>query len=418
MTQPSIASGHEGSVKDQFQIYMQKLRAGDMGSLPALGALLVLVALFSSTSSTFLTPINFANLFVQAAQLTVLAAALVFVLLLGEIDLSAGVTAGVGMALFYTFFHGGTSWPIALAIGFGFGAFVGFVIGFFVAKIGVPSFVVTLGFFLGFQGLQLVLLGAGGQFRIDVPVIEAIMTKNLPLIGGWIFLFIVVIFSFLLSIYDRRQRAKHGLPNKPFAIVLFRISLLAVLGSITVAILNGNRSVSIIEISGVPIVIPLVVVVLTIGTLVLDRTTFGRHLYAVGGNAEAARRAGIKVTRIKISAFMIASTLAVLSGLLQVSRLGGVEATAGRQIVLSGVAAAVVGGVSLFGGKGRLAQAAIGAMVIAIIDNGLGLLEFPAGVNLIVAGAVLSLAATVDALSRKRAGSSPRFWKSKVTSTS
>jgi D-xylose transport system permease protein len=225
-------------------------------------------------------------------------------------------------------------------------------------------------------------------------------------------------FTFALAIYDRRKSAKHVLPNKPFAIVLFRISLIAILGGIAIAILNGNRSVSIIAISGVPIVIPLVVVVLTIGTLVLDRTRFGRHLYAVGGNAEAARRAGIKVTRIKITAFMIASTLAVLSGLLQVSRLGGVEATAGRQIVLSGVAAAVVGGVSLFGGKGRLAQAAIGAMVIAIIDNGLGLLEFPAGVNLIVAGAVLSLAATVDALSRKRTGASPRFWKTKSATTS
>jgi D-xylose transport system permease protein len=404
MEQNVFSTGHEGSLKDQYQSYLQRVKAGDMGSLPALGALLTLVILFSATSTSFLTPLNFANLFVQSAELMMLAAALVFVLLLGEIDLSAGVTAGVGMAIFYTLFHGGMSWPLALLAGFGFGALVGLIVGFFVAKIGVPSFVVTLGFFLGFQGLQLVLLGAGGQFRIDVQPIEAIMTKNLPRIGGWIFLAICLIISILITLADRRRRAKHGLANKPMAIPLLRISLIGLVGAISIVILNGNRSVSVIPIFGTPIVIPVVVFVLGAGTLLLDRTKFGRHLYAVGGNAEAARRAGIKVTRIKITAFMISSTLAVFSGLLHVSRLGGVEATAGRQIVLSGVAAAVVGGVSLFGGKGRLAQAAIGAMVIAVIDNGLGLLEFPAGVNFLVAGGVLTLAATVDALSRKRTG--------------
>ena len=331
-----------------------------------------------------------------------LAVALVFVLLLAEIDLSAGVTAGVAMAIFYTLYHGGTNWGLALAMGFIFGALVGLVLGSFVAKIGVPSFVVTLGFYLGFQGVQLMLLGAGGQFRVDVPAVQALMTKNLNPLGGWIFLVFVTVLFALISLWDRSRRTRAGLSNKPIGILAIKISAIVVLGSIATSILNLDRSMSIIKISGVPIVVPLVVFVVAVGTFVLDRTKFGRYLYAVGGNAEAARRAGIKVARVRIYAFIIASTLACLSGLLHVSRLGGVEATAGRQIVLSGVAAAVVGGVSLFGGRGRLIHAVIGAMVIAMIDNGLGLLEFPAGVNLLVTGAVLTLAATIDALSRKR----------------
>jgi D-xylose transport system permease protein len=190
--------------------------------------------------------------------------------------------------------------------------------------------------------------------------------------------------------------------------MLSRVALIAVLGGVAVAAMSVNRSVSVVPIDGVPIVIPIVIAILFIGTFVLDRTTFGRHLYAVGGNPEAARRAGIKVAKIRITAFIICSTLAVVSGILAASRIGAIESTAGRSIVLSGVAAAVVGGVSLFGGRGRLIHAAIGALVIAIIDNGLGLIGLPAGVNFLVTGAVLIAAATIDALSRKRSGGGVR----------
>ncbi|MCU1534815.1 MAG: Xylose transport system permease protein XylH, partial [Glaciihabitans sp.] len=165
-----------------------------------------------------------------------------------------------------------------------------------------------------------------------------------------------------------------------------------------------DRSVSILPISGVPIVVPIALVLLWAGTFLLDRTRFGRHLYAVGGNPEAARRAGIKVASVRIVAFILCSTLSVVSGVFDASRIGSVDSGAGKAIVLSGVAAAVVGGVSLFGGRGRLVHAAIGAFVIAVIDNGLGLLGLPAGVNFLVTGGVLILAATVDAVSRKRGG--------------
>jgi D-xylose transport system permease protein len=405
MSIPSLASGHEGGVLDQIQGYFRRVKNGEMGALPAIGALIFLTGLFASLSPFFLTKLNFANLFVQAAQLAMLAAALVFVLLLAEIDLSAGVTAGVAMAAFFLLLRDGWNWVIALGVAFMVGALVGFIIGFFVAKVGIPSFVITLGFFLGFQGVQLILLGEGGLFRVDVPEIKAIMNANLPEVGGWIMLIAVLAIAAALGFFDRFRRAKKNLPNRPVVFLVAKLGFIALGGGIVIYILNENRSVSVLPISGVPIVIPIALAVLIMATLLLDRTQFGRHLYAVGGNAEAARRAGIKVNRVKILAFMIASSLAVLSGLFHVSRIGAVEATAGRTIVLSAVAAAVVGGVSLFGGKGRIAHAVIGALVIVMIDNGLGLLGLPAGVNFLVTGTVLAAAATIDAVSRKRGGS-------------
>lgn len=409
LTPTEIGSGHEGSIRDQITAYGQRLKNGEMGALPAVIALLALVVLFASLSPYFLTTLNFANLFVQAAQLTVLASALVFVLLLAEIDLSAGVTAGVGMALFVVLNQMlGINWIIAIIASLALGSLVGWTIGIFVAKIGVPSFVVTLGLFLGFQGLMLVMLGDGGLFRLDVPELKAIMNSNMPVAGGWIMLAVMVAVSLALGFYDRARRSKSGVANRPIALMLSRVALIAVLGGIAVGAMSVNRSVSVIAIEGVPIVIPIVIGILFVGTFVLDRTTFGRHLYAVGGNPEAARRSGIKVAKIRITAFIICSTLAVVSGVLAASRIGAIESTAGRSIVLSGVAAAVVGGVSLFGGRGRLIHAAIGALVIAIIDNGLGLVGLPAGVNFLVTGAVLIAAATIDALSRKRSGGGVR----------
>lgn len=399
-----IGSGHEGGVRDQVSAYFSRVKNGEMGSLPAIGALLILVALFSSLSPYFLTNLNLANLFVQAAQLTTLAVALVFVILLAEIDLSAGVAAGVAMDIFYLATKAGVDWIPALGMSLLFGAVLGYTLGFFVAKVGVPSFVITLAFYLSLQGVALILLGDGGLFRVEVPEVKAIMNQNLPVIWGWILLVVMVLVSASLGLYDRARRAKKGLVNRPLSLLISKLVALSAIGGSVVYILNQNRSQGIIEIAGVPIVIPIVVLIIFIGTLVLDRTKFGRHLYAVGGNPEAARRAGIKVTRIRITAFMITSTLAVVAGLFHVSRIGVVEAAAGRTIVLSGVAAAVVGGVSLFGGKGRLVHAAIGAVLISIIDNGLGLLGLSAGISFLVTGAVLALAATVDAVSRKRSG--------------
>jgi D-xylose transport system permease protein len=323
----AIASGHEGNLKDQLSAYVSRLKNGEMGALPAVGALTVLAALFASLSPFFLTKLNFANLFVQAAQLTTLAMALVFVILLAEIDLSAGVMAGVAMDIFYLSIVAGVPWIPALGLALLFGAIVGAILGFFVAKIGVPSFVITLAFFLGFQGLALVLLGDGGLFRVEVPEVKAIMNENLPVWGGWAMLVIILALSAGIGFWDRARRSKQGLVNRPISLLYIKLGFIALIGGATVYVLNLNRSATEIKpIAGVPIVIPLVLAILFLGTFLLDRTRFGRHLYAVGGNPEAARRAGIKVGGIRIAAFMIASTLAVIAGLLHVSRIGVVEA--------------------------------------------------------------------------------------------
>jgi|UniRef100_UPI0040470A10 D-xylose transport system permease protein len=399
-----INTGHEGSISDQVKAYFSRLKAGDMGALPAIAAVVVLMALFANLSPFFLTEINIANLFVQSAVLMVTAMALVFVLLLAEIDLSAGVTAATGMAIFVKMTYDGWEWPIALAVGFLFGLAIGWVIGIFVSKIGVPSFVISLAFFLGLPGVMLIVLDTGGILRLEVEPIKAIMNANLPVWAGWVLLAVAVLTTLSLSLWDRSRRMRVGLPVRSWVFIVAKVAAFLVFGGVAVFILNQPRSlVAANPIQGVPIVVPIVLFLIFLGTFVLSRTKFGRYIYAVGGNPEAARRAGINVAQIRIYAFMIASTLATIGGLLHVSRIGAVEASAGRTVVLSAVAAAVVGGVSLFGGKGKLLNAAIGAVVISIIDNGLGLLGFPAGISYIVTGTVLALAATVDALARKRA---------------
>lgn len=401
----SLASGHEGTLKDQVTAYLRRLKGGEMGSIPAIFAILVLTVVFQIASPFFITKLNFANLFVQSAELTMLAAALVFVILLAEIDLAAGVTAGVAMAVYIQLVkqHGWGLIP-ALTAGFVVGIAIGSVIGFMVAKIGVPSFVVTLAFFLGFQGMQLVLLGEGGVYRVEDTKMLAIMNENLATWGGWLMLAICLAASLSIGLWDRRRRASTGLVNKPISILILKLIGLGLIGAVSIYYLNLNRSQGSIPIKGVPIVIPITIAILFIGTFVLDRTRFGRHLYAVGGNPEAARRAGINVVRIRIAAFVLCSVFAVISGVFHASRIGSVDGSAGHTIVLSGVAAAVVGGVSLFGGRGRLAHAAIGAVVISMIDNGLGLLQMPSGINFLVQGGVLLLAATIDALARRRGG--------------
>ena len=410
-----IGSGQEGGIRDQVQAWFQRVRHGDMGALPAIGGLVVLVILFSILSQTmlgqqfFLTERNFANLLTQAASLVMLAMALVFVILLGEIDLSAGVTAGVALSSFVVLTKPdgiNMNWVLALVIAILVGVAIGTFNGFFVARVGIPSFVVTLGLFIGLQGVTLIVLGDGGVFRIQIPEFLAIQNANLPIWAGWTMLGVILLVSFGMSMWDRRLRTRAGVPNRTIALVWAKLAVIALAGGFVVAVLSSNRSSSIKVIEGVPIVVPIVLLILWIGTFVLDRTKFGRYIYAIGGNAEAARRSGVKVITIRWIAFIVCSVLAVVAGVFSASKVGSINAGFGTDTVLSGVAAAVVGGVSLFGGRGRLMHAAIGALVIAVIANGLGLLNLPAGVNYIVTGGVLVLAATVDAVSRVRAGGS------------
>jgi D-xylose transport system permease protein len=408
-TGDAIGSGQEGGILDQFKGYLARLRSGEMGVLPAVAGFVVLCVLFTALSPFFLTERNFANLLTQAAPIAMLAMAVVFVILLGEIDLSAGVTSGVSMSIFVVLSDPGgikMNWILALIISLVAGVAIGTLIGFFVARVGIPSFVVTLGLFLGLPGLQLLIIGTGGLYNIQQPQVIAIENSNLTDWQGWVMIAVMLIVSFATAMVDRRRRARAGVTNRTIALLWIRLAVILVVGGAVVLQLNQPRGTNFLAISGVPIVVPIVLFILWVGTFVLDRTKFGGYLYAIGGNAEAARRAGIKVVGLKWTAFVICSTLAVVSGLFGASKTGSVDAAFGSLTVLPAIASAVVGGVSLFGGRGRLMHGAVGALVLAVIANGLGLLNLSGGVNLLVTGGVLILAATVDAVSRVRAGGS------------
>jgi len=394
---------------DAARDWWGRVRGGDMGSLPAILGIAVLFLIFSIANDKFLSTLNLANLITQAGSICVLAMGLVFVLLLGEIDLSAGVAGGVSAAIVGLAMtdHGQPWWVAALA-GIAAGAVIGAVIGVLVAKLGIPSFVVTLAFFLALQGVSLKLIGQGGSIGIDDDVIRGMTIKNVPVTVGWV-VAVVLVLAFAAISYNRhRVQVAKGLAHDPLSLVIIKSVVFAAIILGVTALLNSNRSLNpVFPIHGIPWVLPVVAVLLIFWTFVLTRTTYGRHLYAVGGNAEAARRAGINVGMMKISAFVICSSMAAISGILSASYSGKVSPGSGAgNTLLYGVAAAVIGGVSLYGGRGRAVDAVIGGVVIATIPNGLGLLNQASYINFLVTGGVLLVAASVDAISRRRRSAS------------
>ncbi|WP_457189117.1 sugar ABC transporter permease [Nocardioides sp. P5_E3] len=397
------------TIGDSARDYLNRLRGGDMGSLPAILGLVFLFILFASLNDKFLTTYNMANLVVQAGSICVMAMGLIFVLLLGEIDLSAGVAGGASATITALMLidYDWTWWTATLA-GLAVGAVIGLAIGSLVAFLGIPSFVVTLAFFLGLQAVPLKLIGAGGSLRFNDEVLRGLSIKNVPVTAGWIAAILIVLCFAALSLWNYRTLSAKGLVHQPLGLVIIRIVVLAVIVLGITALLSANRSPNpnFLEIRGIPWVLPLVIALLLFWTFVLGRTRFGRHLYAVGGNTEAARRAGINVTRIRIAAFIICSTMAAISGLLLASYVGKVSpGSGGGNVLLYAVAAAVIGGTSLFGGRGRAIDGVIGGLVIATIPNGLGLLNQASYINFLVTGGVLLLAASVDAISRRRRSS-------------
>ncbi|GLY23275.1 ABC transporter permease [Micromonospora sp. NBRC 101691] len=387
--------------------YISRVRGGDIGALPAVLGLVVLCTVFSIMRPSFLSAQNFANLFTQGAAVTLIAMGLVFVLLLGEIDLSAGFASGVCAAVLANIVtKAGLPWYVAVLAAVATGLVIGLVLGFLVAKIGIPSFVVTLAAFLAFQGIVLLLISGGSNISIRDEVLVAIANRNLTPTLGWLFFAVLVGGYAALQLLRHRKRTARGLLADPFPVVLARIGGLAVVLGLAVYILNLERSRNVLinSLKGVPIVVPIIAVLLIFWTFVLQRTSYGRHVYAVGGNREAARRAGINVDRIRISVFVICSTMAAVGGIVAASRANSVDPnTGGSNVLLYAVGAAVIGGTSLFGGKGRVLDAVLGGAVVAVIDNGMGLMGYEAGVKYVVTGVVLLLAASVDAFSRRRA---------------
>ncbi|HEY2058121.1 sugar ABC transporter permease [Amycolatopsis sp. NBC_01480] len=449
------------STGEAIKDYFARMKDGQLGSIPAVLGVIVLAILFSALSGDFFTLRNIANLLAQGAGQTIIAMGIVFVLLLGEIDLSAGTASGLcasvmalhyvkagnllgsmGTGVFISFLVVlGIAVVLALlqriwagaviaAIGIGLIAFgvpvnawlemliaicvgtaIGCITGFLVSKIGMPSFVVTLALFIVWQGVILQFIGEGGTLPISTSdTLNAVANGNLSVAGSWI-LFIIAAGGYaLVALGQHFSRRKRGLVVQPTPIVLFKVGVVAVLAAVSTALLSVNRSSSsLVVIQGVPFVVPIVLVLLVAGTYVLNRTRYGRHIYAVGGNKEAARRAGINVAKLRTSVFVISSTFAAIGAIVYSSKIGAVNPqSGGLNTLLFAVGAAVIGGTSLFGGKGRMIDAVIGGTVLAIVTNGLGLLQQSSAVVNIVTGLVLMLAASVDALSRRRAAASAR----------
>ncbi|ASY20872.1 D-xylose transport system permease protein [Candidatus Planktophila dulcis] len=394
------------TLKGATSNYLSRVKSGDIGSLPAVLGLISLIAVFGAMSEFFLTNRNFANLLTQAAPVMVIAMGLVFVLLLGEIDLSAGYASGVcGAVLVLLVTNEGWSWYTALGASIAVGALLGVLIGTLVSRLGIPSFVVTLAAFLAFQGVLLLLAGEGGTIPIADKTILAVENSNMTPMQGWI-LWAVSSAAYVLGGLSRiNSRRKAGLVVELTQLWAMKTIALLIITGGAVYQLNQERGLSATNSTkGVPIVAPLILVILIAGTFLLSRTAFGRHIYAVGGNAEAARRAGINVKRVRTIAFVLCSALAAVAGMLFASRMNSISpSTGGSSTLLYAVGAAVIGGVSLFGGKGRMRDAILGGLVVAVIDNGMGLLGYGAGIQYLVTGAVLLVSAGVDAISRRGA---------------
>lgn len=399
------------SLGGYFQGYLNKLRGGDVGALPAILGLLVLIAVFWIAKPTqFMTVYNLGNLLQQSGSICVLAMGIGFVLLLGHIDLSAGVIGGVAagvMAQLLVLNNWQWYWAVLAALFVG--VLMGMLTGWLVTVVGIPSFVVTLAFFLAWQGVLLVVMGQEGTVSVGDSVIVAIDGGNMTVAVGWIVVILSILAYAAVNLIVWQRRTAQQLITTPLVVVILRIALIAILLIAATFALSANRGLNNVYLAGIPWIAPIVGVLLVILTFVQNRTSFGRYVYAVGGNAEAARRAGIRVGRMTVYCFVLSSALAAFSGIIDSSRIGSVSSSSGGgNVLLFAVAAAVIGGTSLFGGKGKARDAILGGLVIGIINNGLGLLGVETKINYIITGIVLLLAASVDALSRRRRAGSAR----------
>lgn len=394
-----------GGLRGALLEYIARLRAGDVGSLPVVLGMVLIVAVFTSQTSIFFTARNFDNLIVQMAPLVMIAIGVVFTLLIAEIDLSIGYVSGLGgvAAAWLQQVGTGHDWSglLVIPVVLLFGAAIGLFQGSFVAFLGVPSFVVTLAGLIAFQGVIIAWIGSQATIGIDDKWINDTANYFLPKTAGWVVAVIIVLGYVLSSLEGMLSRRRAGLPAAGVATTLVRIAFIAVVAFGAVGIANHAR--------GVPFAGLLVVALLVFWTFVANRTTFGRHVYAVGGNAEAARRAGINVVFIRLAVFMISSGMAVLGGIMFAARLNSVDLSAGGgPILLNAIAAAVIGGTSLFGGRGRVVSALLGALVIMTIANGLSLMGSTASTQYIITGVILLAAVTLDTVTRRRLESSGR----------
>ena len=376
---------------------------GDLGSLRVVIAIAVIWAIFQVAESRFLTAVNLTNLVLQITAVGLISVGVVLVLLLGEIDLSVGAVSGVCASIMAVLNvqHGWNPYlAIAAAVvaGTGIGLFQGFMFDFF----GIPSFVVTLAGLLAWQGFQLKVLGDTGTINITDPTISGLTGTFYSGAVAWV-IAVAAIGAFAgARLWSRHSRMRAGLASPPLAALLLRVGIVAVAVIACVAVLDSDR--------GVPLAALILVGFVLVFQYVTTRTRFGRHIFAVGGSAEAARRAGISIMRVRVVVFGLASSMAAVGGIMAASRLLAVnQASGGSNLLLLAIAGPVVAGTSLFGGRGSVWTALLGAIVIGSISNGMDLLALASSIQFIVTGAVLLAAVVVDALARSQRAASGRI---------
>ncbi|MEX2203558.1 MAG: ABC transporter permease [Actinomycetota bacterium] len=380
--------------------WWQKVRGGDLGSLPIVVGLVVIVIVFGTLNDVFLTERNFTNLLLQMAPVATIAIGIVFVLLIGEIDLSVAFVSAVGgvvMTLLIRPDDPGFPWFVAVAAALLVTMIIGFLHALIITKAGVPSFVVTLAGLLIWSGVVLYLMTEAtttGTIRIQEPTIVGIASNFLSDAWGLVIGVLIVAGYAFTQLQTARSRRAGGLDTKPASLLGLQVVGLAAVTFFAVWYANLDR--------GIPTVTVILGFFIVFWTFVASRTRFGRHVYAVGGNSEAARRAGINVDRVRIAVFMINGFMAGAGGIILASRLRSVATSSGGgDLLLNVIAAAVIGGTSLFGGIGRVVSALLGALVIASISSGMNLLGLSQGLKFIITGLVLLGAVLIDALSKR-----------------
>jgi D-xylose transport system permease protein len=406
--EPDTAPPRIDALGPYFKAWISGLRGGETGVLPVVAGLIILVVIFQTQDSQFLSAGNLTNLMVQGAVFVLLGMAEVFVLILGEIDLSTGYVAGIGAVI--TCELAGSPhnlpWWICILAGLAATAVIGVIQGSLITRLGLPSFVVTLAGLLGWEGVLIALINQagpsnGGVISIQNNVLNDIVNGDLSTTAGWIVAAVIIVgFGGFLARKDLSRRAK-GLSAPPPIVTAMKVGIVAVAGVLVAWICNTNRGGA-FPLQGMPWVILIVLVILGGWTFLLGRTRYGRYLYAIGGNAEAARRAGVSLTKIRTLAFMLSGLTSGAAGIIYASRLGSISTDIdGGTLVLFAVAAAVIGGTSLFGGRGKIVHALLGGIVIAAIYNGMGLLGLGAAEQYMITALVLLAAVTVDAVARR-----------------
>lgn len=394
------------SSKNNFSAQVKKLYQGDSGLIPIMIGLLCLVIYFEARSSVFLSASNLTSLFIESTVFILLSMAEIWLLLLGEIDLSLGFVSGLGGAIAVILVDTQYNWPwyLAVLLALSVTTLIGTVSGLLVIRLRLPSFIVTLAGLLGYQGVLIFLVdrqGTGGVVPLQNSVLHNLVYGDFTPLATWMFLIAVIaIMSFSMLRSERRRRAS-GLQSRPFWVTVVKMAFLAVAGVLLAIIFNTNRS-TFTTIKGMPFAIPIVMAVLAAGSFILIKTKAGRYVYAIGGNTEAARRSGVNVDRYRLMAFMLGGLTAGIAGLMYASNLGGISSGIdGGTLVLYAVAAAVIGGTSLFGGRGKMIHAIVGGMIIATIYNGMALIGMSAATQYIATALVLVAAVTIDSVARR-----------------